>query len=255
VTELNLEMYARLIAHIACRRGVGLGKLAAELGVDIDELHAAEVALRDKLAGAFEQRAGIVSMKFAAALGAELQRLGPLGGDGAAAPPPELVPVLAEAPAVPDVAKPSYLQASPPALTAGELTLTAETDRQAIIAAIQSKAVPFNPSAQSSLANPEPRDEEARRAPRKPEGGPSTAVLPVMSDEIDLRQYPIELYAAITGAIARGAFRDRVLAAHHIAPELFDRIAKAWGARFAAEPHLLARFQELVRSHGAGGRT
>jgi hypothetical protein len=78
--------------------------------------------------------------------------------------------------------------------------------------------------------------------------------MPVMSDEVDLQRYPLELYAAITGALARGEPREQVLTAHQLAPELFDRIGKAWAARFAEDPPLRARFQDLARQAVSQGR-
>ncbi|MFT3770165.1 MAG: hypothetical protein QM820_32450 [Minicystis sp.] len=115
VTEVTLETYARLLAHVACRRGVPMKEILVELGVEVEALYAAERAFRQQLAGAWEGRKGIVAMKFAAALGAALENLGPIGGEGSGSPQeqrpdePALVAVARE----PERSVPSYLQASP----------------------------------------------------------------------------------------------------------------------------------------------
>src|SRR5262245_55972313 len=112
MTELNLDTYARLLAHVACRRGVPMKRILAELGVDAEELRLAEPALRERLIGAWDNRAGILAMKFAAALGAEMVRLGAVGGDWTREEEgPELVVPLSDArPAEPEV--PTFLQAA-----------------------------------------------------------------------------------------------------------------------------------------------
>src|ERR1700733_9946302 len=110
MTKLILEMYALLLANVACRRGAPLGGILAELGIDAADLQAEEAALREEMAGLWHQRKGVVAMKFAGALGAELVRLGPLGGEGAGQAQPAAIaapPAMSE---VRDAALPSYLQ-------------------------------------------------------------------------------------------------------------------------------------------------
>jgi hypothetical protein len=76
---------------------------------------------------------------------------------------------------------------------------------------------------------------------------------PAPSGEIDLARYPLELYASITGALARGEPRAQVLAERGLTPALFEKVAHAWGARLAAEPQLLQRFKALARSSAEQG--
>lgn len=91
---LTWETYARLLAHLSCRRDTPLSAILAELGIDAGELQRGEPALREELASAWTHRKGILAMKLASALGVELARLGPAGGDGA----PALVGQAPEAP-------------------------------------------------------------------------------------------------------------------------------------------------------------
>jgi hypothetical protein len=81
-------------------------------------------------------------------------------------------------------------------------------------------------------------------APPPPPAGPG---------ELDLGNYPLELYAALTGALARGEPREKVLAEYRLTPALFDTLAHAWGARLTADPELLVRFTVLARSSAAQG--
>jgi hypothetical protein len=74
---------------------------------------------------------------------------------------------------------------------------------------------------------------------------------PTASAEVDLGKYPLELYAALTGALARGEPREKVLAEYRLTPTLFDTLAHAWGARLTADPELLVRFTALARSSAA----
>jgi hypothetical protein len=111
--------------------------------------------------------------------------------------------------------------ALPPVVRAPEkIAGTVEADLSSIIAAVERGALPFA-------------------------GAPAPAAV-----EIDLARYPLELYAALTGAIARGAPREQVLPGHGLTPAAFEALARAWGARFAGEPELLLRFQALARGGG-----
>ena len=277
MSELSLEMYARLLAHVACRRGARLSDLLSELGIDAEALPAAEIALREQLTSAWVNRRGILAMKFAAALGAELQRLGPIGGDGASPLPPEVVSLLSTAPEVPETAMPSYLHTplttdrggigappfvalpaapslpaappiAPPALIRKEpaspstLAGTGNLDLTAIVAAIRQGGLPFAhaPSPQAG-ATPAP---EGRPGSATPDAGPAEA----------REELPLETFALVSGALARGESRDVALARHGLTSAAFDVLAKAWAQRFQREPQLLDRFKELARSSAATGR-
>ncbi len=48
---IDLETYARLLAHVVCRRGTPPEQIAEELGVALADLHTAEAVLREQLAG------------------------------------------------------------------------------------------------------------------------------------------------------------------------------------------------------------
>jgi hypothetical protein len=89
-----------------------------------------------------------------------------------------------------------------------------DADLRAIIAAVESGAVPF----------------------AKPAEPPPVALL------------PLETYASVTAALAGGEPRDAVLARHRLTSEAFDAQARAWAQRFQRQPHFLERFKELVRS-------
>lgn len=125
----------------------------------------------------------------------------------------------------------------PPEALAG----TTEADFSAIVASIRSGALPF---ADASRSPPTPP-----ALPSPPPAPTSTAATQALPG-FDFDRYPLDLYARITGALARGEPRDDVLAAHELTSDLFDKIARAWTARFNSEPALFTRFKELVRSRG-----
>ena len=326
MTALSLEIYARLLAQLACRRGVRMEKILAEFGVTDDELREAEPALRRELADALERRKGIAAMKFAASIGAELARLGPIGGHGGEQPEAP----RRDEPAMPlhdsEKATPSYLQAPPQASTwqqapsalvtpsivppwaahgplAGEsgpaslpeksalpaaspavaqevhgeapslskpFAGTMDTDLSAIVAAIQSGALPFSDPSPSRAVAKEVRGEASSTGePRmKSLGGTmdadlSTIIAAIKSGELpfaaqasspsdvestDLALLPLETYASVSGALARGESRNEVLAKHRLSLEMFERLARAWALRFQREPYLLERFKDLARN-------
>ncbi len=235
---LTLETYARLLARLAARRSARASDILSELGVSADELREAEPVLRAQLADAWNKRQGIVAMKFATALGAELQTLGPLIGDSTAPAAPEVretaTPSYLQAPpaaTLPVIAAPSFTApptepAKPPAIVAKappQLAGTANVDLSAIIANIQGGGLPF--------ARSEPQDEEA-----------------------DVSLLPLETFAAVSGALARGESREAALAKHGLTSATFDVLAKAWAQKFQREPQLLERFKELAKSSAATGR-
>jgi hypothetical protein len=269
MTDLNSEMYAVVVARVA-RRGHGrLAEILSELGITAEDFQRGEPTVLSELASAWPRRMGKSAMKFSTALAEELCRLGALAS-GTDAPPPEPVVALVAEKSVPSFLHPSPLPAAPfaaplpivalvevpeppprvhrpPARLAG----TAEADLSAIVAAVQRGPLPF---AASATPSPASVPEAAKPPPAPPPpGSPSTVALPAMGDEIDLAQYPLELYASLTGALARGETREQVLAAHHLTPALFEKLARAWGARFRSDPQLLERFQTLARSSASQG--
>jgi hypothetical protein len=307
---LSLEAYARLLAHVACRRGVRLAEILAELGIEQEALHAAEVALREQLAGVLQHRSGMAAMKFTSALGAELGLLGPIGGDGSTPPPPEIVPILADAPEVRDTEMPSYLQGPPPharggavephvfravpAVTrvpepppmvraqqasASPLAGTANVDMSAIVAAVQHGALPFAHPEAAPASVAEVSEEAPAAQRRSPSVGTGTVGVDVNApmtvergllpfarsetpgpgaaeggDDSDLSLLPLETYASVSGALARGESREATLKRCGLTVEAFEILARAWAQRFQREPNLLEKFKELARSSVAAGR-
>jgi hypothetical protein len=132
-------------------------------------------------------------------------------------------------------------------------------------------ALPFLPAP----APPESRHPLGSATPAQPPSGPSSSasltgtvegdasmfgpVVPFVSPppaalgEPDLARYPLEVYASITGALARGEARAQVLAERGLTPALFEKVAHAWGVRLAADPRLLLRFKALARASAAQG--
>ena len=255
MTTLDVETYARLLARLALRGGKGgarLEEILAELGVEAEALRASEPALRAELARAWPRRKGIAAMKFASAIGEELLRHGPLGIEVASMP----LPAARE----PDRKElPSYLQAPlalaplpatppPPAPTpAGpaatpkptqpnpRLQATMDADTAAIVAAIARGPLPFANAAGGRGSSLAPAPTPAP-APTTPAAAP-----------LDMPPASLDTYAAVTGALARGEAREAVLVAHGLSPEDFDKLTRAWAARFERDPALLAHFKDLAR--------
>jgi hypothetical protein len=69
---------------------------------------------------------------------------------------------------------------------------------------------------------------------------------PKSPQEVDLEALPLETFAALSAALARGESREGVLAKHGLTASAFDAIAAAWGRRLQREPNMLARFNELA---------
>ena len=338
MSKLTLEIYARILARLACRRGAPLADILAELGISPDELREAEPTLRAQLAEAWDRRKGLPAMKFATALGEELTRLGPLAGEhgssgGAwpdelpsSAPPRDVQPTLPSylhvpptpalglMPPAPALATPAPLAAAaspqpPPVQTpierspaGADLAGTMQADFREIRAALERGALPFagpgsvssagqsppssvRPETQASVSGTgreEPRDGASAHAPAAPapvrplgahlagtmdtdfraikaamERGPlpfGRPEAPPTVDDAAAPLPPLETYAGVTGALARGEPRDEVLARHGLSPDAYAKMAKGWGDRFGRDPHLLATFQELARNSAASSR-
>lgn len=266
MTTIDFEIYGRIIAHLLCRRRVQITEVLADLSVDRADLERDEPALRRELADAWPSRRGISAMKFATALAQELTRLQFVFADSQPEQAPS-VPALAKpAVAVPSFLQPAPLTAAPPLSVAPsfspsplaipldpvapaapkvnrlpDLAGTADTDMSVIIAGIRAGGLPF-------VEPPKIPPPPASAAP----GSTVTQALPAYS--IDFARYPLELYARVTAALARGEPRDEVLAAHQLNTDLFDSIARAWTTRFRDEPALLERFRGLVRGRGGQGQ-
>lgn len=73
-------------------------------------------------------------------------------------------------------------------------------------------------------------------------------------EQIDLSLFPLELYAEISGGLARGDDRAKLLASRGLTDSLFDVLAQAWAKKLASDPNLMARFKELARQTASGGR-
>lgn len=262
--DLDLPMYARILARLACRRDPSLPQILGELGVDAGELREAEPALRRDLSMAWQERKGIAAMKFAAALGEELSKLALLGGEGGEGAASEIelprgtdVPsFLQPAPMQPQAepergAPPPPMVATPPPRLAG----TAEMDLQAVIAAVKGSSLPFAPSDPQTAATHEKSPPAGERPPPVATGTvldlsgiiPRSSLPFAGAEDVDFAQLPLATYAGVTGALARGEPRDEVLQRHGVRPEVFDTMAKAWAQRFQREPHLLETFKSLVK--------
>lgn len=73
-------------------------------------------------------------------------------------------------------------------------------------------------------------------------------------DQIDLSLFPLELYAEISGGLARGDDRAKLLASRGLTDSLFDVLAQAWARKLATDPNLMARFKELARQTASAAR-
>jgi hypothetical protein len=101
----------------------------------------------------------------------------------------------------------------------GRLASTADPDTSAIIAALARGSLPFV---------------------RPDQQGPAGA-------DVDFSLLPLETYASVSGALARGEPWAETFARHNVSPETFERLARAWARRLQDEPHLLARFRTLAK--------
>jgi hypothetical protein len=82
----------------------------------------------------------------------------------------------------------------------------------------------------------------------RPGPGPAEA-----GEDFDLSLLPLETYASVSGALARGDSREATLRRYGLTGEAFEILAKAWAQRFRREPHLLDKFKELARSCATAG--
>jgi hypothetical protein len=72
-------------------------------------------------------------------------------------------------------------------------------------------------------------------------------------EHLDLTLLPLETYAKLSAALARGELREAALRRHGLTPAAFDILARAWAQKFQQEPALLERFKELARGGMARG--
>jgi hypothetical protein len=174
---------------------------------------------------------------------------------------------------------PSGVSSPTPAAEAGSgasLAETANMDLSAIVAAVKRGSLPFTPPDQPSPASVAEAPEKARHLAERATGTLQTdyravvaaidqGSLPFVQPDAanppgaaaggpDFALLPLETYASLSGALARGEPRADALARHRVSEEVFDRLAKAWAQRFQREPHLLVRFKELARSGAAAPR-
>ena len=69
----------------------------------------------------------------------------------------------------------------------------------------------------------------------------------IRPEDVDLSLFPLEKYAEISGALARGDARSTVLAKYRLTDDFYDALGMAWGARFQREPELGERYMEMAR--------
>jgi hypothetical protein len=105
-----------------------------------------------------------------------------------------------------------------------DLRSTADPDMRTIMATLAHGPLPFvRPDTQDASPTPQP------------------------GEEVDFALLPLETYAGVTRALARGEPREATLAANNLTAETFERMARAWARRLQGDPHLLARFRELAK--------
>jgi hypothetical protein len=118
-----------------------------------------------------------------------------------------------ELPLAPHVGEAGLLER---AMAPRDLSGTADPDTQAIMAAVLRGALPFG------------RPDQSR-------------------EDADVAALPLETYASVTRALARGEPREEALKKHGLGAEAFDKLARAWAPRLQRNPHLMERFKELVK--------
>ena len=175
--------------------------------------------------------------------------------------PPAPAPALA-APAPPAGAAPAP---APPLSPMAHLAGTGDVDLHAVVSALARGALPFARGA-GAIAEKPPGEAAPRPRPTGTVQADFNAVKASVEqgalpfgrqpgqDEADFALLPLETYASLTRALARGEPREEALARHRVAADVFDRVAKAWAARFQREPHLFARFKELATGNAQAGR-
>jgi hypothetical protein len=262
LAEEELALRQSLASAWLQRRGVVAMKFAATLGDELLKLATRPAAAKGESGGE-----GPVAVP-GVAIPSFLQPA-PLAAPVFAPP----VPVTPAAPI--DPPEPPAMLARPSAHLAG----TMDADLGAIVAAVGRGALPFTaptaapadtqplPGAALPPAPPSPPQRAPTGVtgtvdaaagffgPATPFGPPPPPGPPPAPGEIDLAKYPLALYAAIAGELARGEPREKVLAANHLTEGLYDKIAHAWSARFQREPQLQLHFNALARtSAGLGPR-
>lgn len=73
-------------------------------------------------------------------------------------------------------------------------------------------------------------------------------------EQIDLSLFPLELYAEISGGLARGEDRAKLLASRGLTDSIFDVLAQAWGKKLASDAALMGRFRDLARQAATLGK-
>ena len=150
---------------------------------------------------------------------------------------------------------------------------TLDSDHLALRAMVPDVRLPFAPAPASlppSLRPPSSAGRAARRAKRQgntaampvwnPDGAPDSlpfgaaADAASQADPADLRRMPLDAYAQVSAALARGEDRDAVLGRHGLTRPVFEDLARGWARRFGEDPALLETFRDLVRSGGPPGR-
>lgn len=73
-------------------------------------------------------------------------------------------------------------------------------------------------------------------------------------EQIDLSLFPLELYAEISGGLARGEDRAKLLASRGLTDSIFDVLAQAWAKKLGSDAALMGRFKELARQAATAGK-
>jgi hypothetical protein len=222
---LPLETYALALAHLVRRRREPAAAVLTSIDITVEAFSAAERHWNDELAEAFARRKGALAMKFSTAWALAQREVGfldPAAGDAAAtAWTPPAAGTAAK------VETPSFLRPDQEPRVR-QLDQTKRMDPPAILVAIERGRLPFAPS------------------PAEPPGRSEPRATADHVDEGDLTQLPLETYASVCAALARGEPRPEALARYGLTAETFDRLGKAWSQRFQHEPQLVARFKELA---------
>jgi hypothetical protein len=169
--------------------------------------------------------------------------------------------------------------AAPPMTASSPLAGTAEVNIGAIVTATREDALPFaHPQSSHVGVSEMPAKRSATEVRSRPVGsgtveadvnaavGDERSALPFIraerpgqgpaetGEDLDLSLLPLETYASVSGALARGDSREATLKRYGLTAPAFDIFARAWAQRFQREPSLLEKFKELARSSAAGRR-
>ncbi|MFO0614804.1 MAG: hypothetical protein U0414_19610 [Polyangiaceae bacterium] len=71
-------------------------------------------------------------------------------------------------------------------------------------------------------------------------------------EQVDLSLFPLEIFAEISGGLARGEERTALLNSRGLTDALYDVLAQAWAQKLEGDPVLMSRFKELARQAVAG---